>query len=865
MINHAAIATTTCSSRSVMTAAARSAQRLVASQTALLRLAAAGGVVVVGGGGGIAMVYGVSPPSCLAITSRSAWFMSFSWDLSCISTMLGGTPLQLSPALLEESEKEGCPADGGAVLATASSSGTASTAEKSLWGQLFGGSSNGGGGNNNSNNGGAPATSAKDVDDAEDTCHSGPGKRVKVQLDDDVTDSLPVMSLAQVQKGTSTDHMLVTYEGIVYDVTQFVHDHPGGAELLKTAAGLDLDHFFGNYIVHGRTEKAAQWLAPLAVGKLSTKDAIASRDATTPEVHVARRAQMLSQRRRRILMIASTLPLWMTVRCVIGWIGWFVPPLGRLLAWVVPVTVPGLTKGSEPLDSKKQTCKVAVIGGGIAGCGAAWTLARSGFDVTLYEAREKVSGNARTFHWDFSPFRGPGATVESCVSVTAWPPIFYKNYTCLLEKMGVETVHQPLSWFLNSKVPGYEGTLWECDPEVYPGSLREVFRKDFDIYRQVVQFSRSVTNFFTMKWAPHRWNDLPSMYDTHVGIGLLNPLTTVPLYSLFKWRGGSDAWWNIVFTPQYTASFLVDELRPFPAVFGPLIEDQIPLLPDKDNSWKGSSTRGETDCNITTCVTWKDAGKGIRKVFDLLVKDVSLKENSRVSSVTVLPNGKLRVLDEFDSFIDVDRVIFACPSNAVGNIFKKHMSVPFANTILSTPVYADDHHPATGHMHAVMHSDGSVLPKDYREDCLKRASNYVEVTQLQDGSINIENQYNFGIQTPGPGIYDLPLDQKPVMLISHALGEGKTIDPALVRGTANHARAHPLYSGWNVAAQLSLRLIQGRDGIYYCSNWTTPGNCHDMSLLSGIICAHAIGAKYPFEENKEAKKDFSRLRDLMGV
>lgn len=252
-------------------------------------------------------------------------------------------------------------------------------------------------------------------------------------------------------------------------------------------------------------------------------------------------------------------------------------------------------------------------------------------------------------------------------------------------------------------------------------------------------------------------------------------------------------------------------------------------------------------------------------MFALLVKDVTVKENTRIREVTVLPNGKKRVYDEFDNYIDCDRVVFACPSNAVGNIYKTHTKLTFANTILNTPVYADDHHPATGHMHAVMHSDAKVIPDEYRDECLKRASNYVEITQLKDGSINIENQYNFGVQTPGPGIYDLPLDQKPVMLISHALGEGKAIDPSLVRGTGNHARAHPLYSGWNVAAQLSLRLIQGRDGIYFCSNWTTPANCHDMSLLSGLICAHAIGAKYPFTANKEATKDFHRLRDLMGV
>lgn len=259
----------------------------------------------------------------------------------------------------------------------------------------------------------------------------------------------------------------------------------------------------------------------------------------------------------------------------------------------------------------------------------------------------------------------------------------------------------------------------------------------------------------------------------------------------------------------------------------------------------------------------KDAGIGIRAVFKKLVEGVEVRDHARVREVVVLPNGKKRVIDENDNYIDVDRVVFACPANAVGNILKKHNALQ--EIIFNTPVYADDHHPSTGHMHAVMHSDPTVIAPEFREECLKRASNYVEVTRMSDGSLNIENQYNFGVQTPGPGVFDLSIKDKPVMLISHALGEGKSIDKKLIRGSGNHARAHPLYSGWNVAAMLSLRLVQGKDGVYYCSNWTTPGNCHDMSLLSGIVCAHAIGAAYPFEGNKEAKKDFNRLRDLMGI
>jgi len=296
--------------------------------------------------------------------------------------------------------------------------------------------------------------------------------------------------------------------------------------------------------------------------------------------------------------------------------------------------------------------------------------------------------------------------------------------------------------------------------------------------------------------------------------------------------------------------------------------------------------------------TWKDAGAGIREVFTKLVDGVDVRTDTRVLSVEVLRGaeeregsrtacghredfGGLRVMDEHDRVEVVDRVVFACPCNAIGNMLKRDDPAPgdasgrpvpstatkLLHTVLNAPVYADDHHPSAGHMHAVMHSDDSVIDQRYREEFLKRGSNYVEVTRLDGGlgPINIENQYNFGVQTPGPGVYDLPLQEKPVMLISHALGEGKSIDPTKIRGGGNHARAHPLYSGWNVMAQLCLRLSQGKDGVYFCSNWTTPGNTHDMSLLSGMLCAYAIGAPYPFPEDTEARKDFHRLNDLMGV
>ena len=130
-------------------------------------------------------------------------------------------------------------------------------------------------------------------------------------------------------------------------------------------------------------------------------------------------------------------------------VGYFVPPLGHWLASLLPVSVPGFAGAAAVPATTPSGAKtrVAVIGGGIAGSGAAYTLSRSGYDVTLYEARETLCGNARQFEWDVN-----GKTATTCVSVTAWPAILYKNYVELLKQIDVKTTPMPLSWFLNSKV-----------------------------------------------------------------------------------------------------------------------------------------------------------------------------------------------------------------------------------------------------------------------------------------------------------------------------------------------------------------------------------------------------------------------------
>eukprot|EP00039_Didymoeca_costata_P004891 m.76870 g.76870 ORF g.76870 m.76870 type:complete len:746 (-) comp12588_c0_seq1:125-2362(-) len=672
--------------------------------------------------------------------------------------------------------------------------------------------------------------------------HDNGQKEVTVDVD---VDSLPLMTLDEVREHRSEESMYVTYKGVVYDVTSFIEHHPGGKELILTAAGLDLGHFFDNYTVHTQSDKPAGYLQGLAVGKLSPEDAARARAETTPNVHVESRMRVLWKARMKLVGVLVSYPLAVALRYAVRLVGTFMPGLGHLIARHLPFSVPGFggsTRIKAILKSGRRA-RVAVIGGGVAGAGCAFALKQSGFEVTLYEARKTLSGNARTFDWDVK-----GENVKSCVSVTAWPPILYKNYEALLNKLDVPTSDIPLSWFLYSKVPGSEGFLWVADPEATPGSLRERFKEDFRRYGMVKKFVDYTTRFFTLNW----FSAEPSMYTTVTGLGFLNPLTVFPLHHLCRLVGISQEWWDVVFTPHYTASFLTDKLDNMSSVTSPLIEAQIPLNPNPDNS---------KECRLTTCNTWADAGQGIRDVFRKMTEGCDVRVDTRVLQVVETQDGLHLVVDEHNGMEEYDRVVFACPSNAVGNIFKEHNWLE--EVLFSVPEYADDHHPATGHMHAIMHNDDKLITPEWREEVLKRASNYVEITENPDKTLNIENTYNFGVQTNR--INKLDLSEKPPMLISHALGEGKEIESELVRGTGNHARAHPLYSGWNIITMLSMRLVQGRRGVYFCSNWTTPGNCHDMSLLSGIVCAHAIGAEYPFEGNDAAKRDFERLRSLMGI
>jgi uncharacterized protein len=80
--------------------------------------------------------------------------------------------------------------------------------------------------------------------------------------------------------------------------------------------------------------------------------------------------------------------------------------------------------------------RVAVVGGGVSGLGAAWLLAKT-CNVTLYEAESRLGGHSDTFDWD-------GAPVDCGFIV--YNERTYPNLAALFARLGVKTRESDMSF-----------------------------------------------------------------------------------------------------------------------------------------------------------------------------------------------------------------------------------------------------------------------------------------------------------------------------------------------------------------------------------------------------------------------------------
>lgn len=85
----------------------------------------------------------------------------------------------------------------------------------------------------------------------------------------------PVITRKEVEKhNTMEKKVWVTYMDSVYDVTQFIANHPGGKEKLLSVAGQDIASQWALYAHHKTSPLAMELLEEMKIGVLPTSDII---------------------------------------------------------------------------------------------------------------------------------------------------------------------------------------------------------------------------------------------------------------------------------------------------------------------------------------------------------------------------------------------------------------------------------------------------------------------------------------------------------------------------------------------------------------------------------------------------------------
>jgi predicted NAD/FAD-binding protein len=443
--------------------------------------------------------------------------------------------------------------------------------------------------------------------------------------------------------------------------------------------------------------------------------------------------------------------------------------------------------------------RVGVVGAGIAGCGAAWSLHRAGFEVELFEAAAALGGNAKTHRWQVED-----RTVTTGLSVLAWPPVLFRNYRRLLDSLEVATEPVELRLFVR-----------RGDEVFVPGrtdGLAQRHAEDFARWRRMVAWVRRVN---------HRFHGRPSV-DSLYHLSPINPLNLIPLRRLARWFGIASDFWTDIVVPLHSATFLTTRLDRIPAVILPTIDAILPLdRPARLETWRGDSS----------------------EVFARMTEGFAAHLNRPITRITT-EAGAVELGDAHGGTHRFDRVVLACPvPGARGWLYDR---------LRHATTWADDSDPTfqTG----IVHGDPTVIAAEDRNRVLDECCNYI-VVRRDGGTIRYENHFVLSSWIPSAREIRRP------MLVTY----GNSDAPASTHreGTVDNRHAHPELGLGNLTRAMLHRFLQGRDGIYYCGGLATPGNGHDLSLLSGLVVAEQLGAPHPFAADPDARADFERLRRIM--
>ena len=345
--------------------------------------------------------------------------------------------------------------------------------------------------------------------------------------------------------------------------------------------------------------------------------------------------------------------------------------------------------------------RIAIIGGGISGLGAAWAFSHDPgrFDFHLYEARDEIGGNAITADM---PQDG-GGSIPFDISVTALIPSVYHHILLLMERFGIDLLETRFNYSVK-----YHGQLYahDCDSEI---------RRQ--LQPEIVRFQRLLRRL-------HRFGALTRARSKF--LNLLNPFNYVSMGTVLNLGGFSGDFRYKVLKPMFVNFLMATNVFDMPAaLFSRYLEFFDIETATPMRTWDQGTRRiyENLTAGFRDCIS---LSRPVRKVY------------RRSSEVVVEDHEGVR--ETFDD------VIFACNANQTLMLLDKP-------TMLERHILASVRYESELHNHTVVHSDASVLP-DNEVKPLETRSNFIE--QYGSRPDNYEITYIMHNQQPWAKESDKP-------------------------------------------------------------------------------------------------------------
>ena len=400
--------------------------------------------------------------------------------------------------------------------------------------------------------------------------------------------------------------------------------------------------------------------------------------------------------------------------------------------------------------------RIAIVGGGISGLGAAWALNHhpDRFDVTLFEARDRIGGNAVTADMP----QADGSSIPFDISVTACIPSVYHHITLLLKEFGIELIDTRFSYSVR-----YRGHVYAHD---FDSDLRR------ELQPEIAKFQRILRRLHRLG----RLNRSPSKV-----LNALNPFNYVSMGMVLNLTGFSGDFRYKILKPMFVNFLMATNVFDMPAA---LFARYLEFF------------------DIETATPMKTWDQGTRRIYENLSAGfVDRVHLNRPVRKVYRQRSHVVVEDEDGAKETFDEVVFACNANQTLMILD-HPTM-MERCILSSVRYESELH-----NHTVVHSDASVLP-DNEVNCLNTRSNHIE--QYGTRPDNYEITYIMHNQQPWAGRSDKPclVTYNPISKIDDEKIVGRWWFQHIVHDVRHVTLLVPLF-----------RFIQGRRRTWHCGAHT---------------------------------------------